>query len=369
MSSPIERYRRDLESPAFAHDAAQAQAVDCLQRLYEDLVAGPPPQRSAGGLRGLLGRFVKSPEVAPIKGLYFWGGVGRGKTYLMDTFFDTLPFEDKLRAHFHRFMQRVHRELKSLAGEKNPLISVADRIADEARVICFDEFFVSDITDAMILAGLFDRLFERGVVLVATSNIVPDQLYKDGLQRARFLPAIALIKQNVDVINVDGGVDYRLRALEQAELYHSPLGAEAEASLQESFDRLAPEIPLSDQLLEIEGRNILARQIADDVAWFEFDELCDGPRSQYDYIELAKIFHAVLVSNVPVLGAGRDDQARRFINLVDEFYDRNVKLVLSAAAPLEALYAGGRLDFEFERTQSRLLEMQSQEYLAREHRP
>ena len=287
----------------------------------------------------------------------------------MDTFFDTLPFEDKLRAHFHRFMQRVHRELKSLAGEKNPLISVADRIADEARVICFDEFFVSDITDAMILAGLFERLFERGVVLVATSNIVPDQLYKDGLQRARFLPAIALIKQNVEVVNVDGGVDYRLRALEQAELYHSPLGVEAEASLQASFERLAPETPLSDQLLEIEGRNIVARQVADDVAWFEFDELCDGPRSQYDYIELAKIFHAVLVSNVPVLGGGRDDQARRFINLVDEFYDRNVKLVLSAAAPLDSLYTGGRLDFEFERTQSRLLEMQSQEYLAREHRP
>ena len=369
MSSPIERYHRDLASPNFAKDAAQAQAVDCLQRLYEDLLAAPPPSRSAGGLRGLLGRFVKSQEAAPIKGLYFWGGVGRGKTYLMDTFFDTLPFDDKLRAHFHRFMQRVHRELKSLAGEKNPLVAVADRIADEARVICFDEFFVSDITDAMILAGLFERLFERGVVLVATSNIVPDQLYKDGLQRARFLPAIALIKQHVDVINVDGGVDYRLRALEQAELYHSPLGAAAESSLQASFARLAPEAPLADQALEIEGRNIVARLLADDVAWFEFDELCDGPRSQYDYIELAKIFHAVLISNVPVLGAGRDDQARRFINLVDEFYDRNVKLVLSAAAPLESLYAGGRLEFEFERTQSRLLEMQSQEYLAREHRP
>ena len=369
MSSPIERYQRDLASPNFAKDAAQAQAVDCLQRLYEDLQAAPPPSRSAGGLRGLLGRFVKSQEAAPIKGLYFWGGVGRGKTYLMDTFFDTLPFDDKLRAHFHRFMQRVHRELKSLAGEKNPLVAVADRIADEARVICFDEFFVSDITDAMILAGLFERLFERGVVLVATSNIVPDQLYKDGLQRARFLPAIALIKQHVDVISVDGGVDYRLRALEQAELYHSPLGAAAESSLQASFARLAPEAPLADQALEIEGRNIVARLLADDVAWFEFDELCDGPRSQYDYIELAKIFHAVLISNVPVLGAGRDDQARRFINLVDEFYDRNVKLVLSAAAPLESLYAGGRLEFEFERTQSRLLEMQSQEYLAREHRP
>ncbi len=367
MSSPHDRYQSDLESGGFSHDPAQAQAVACLQRLYDELLAAPP--REQGGLTKLLGRWRKAPAPQSIRGLYFWGGVGRGKTYLMDTFFDTLPFEDKLRAHFHRFMQRVHRELKDLSGEKNPLVMVADRIADEARVICFDEFFVSDITDAMILAGLFERLFERGVVLVATSNIVPEKLYQDGLQRARFLPAIALIQQNVEVVNVDGGVDYRLRALEQAELYHSPLDAAAEVSLQRSFTSLAPEAPLADQVLEVEGREIVAKQLADDVAWFEFDELCDGPRSQYDYIELARVFHAVVVSNVPVLGAGRDDQARRFINLVDEFYDRNVKLVLSAAAPLESLYAGGRLDFEFERTQSRLLEMQSQDYLAREHRP
>ncbi|WP_372863495.1 cell division protein ZapE [Spongiibacter sp.] len=368
MSSPLARYQRDLESGGFSRDPAQAQAVACLQRLYEELLDAPP-QRSKSGLRGVFNRFRKAPEPVPVKGLYFWGGVGRGKTYLMDTFFDTLPFEQKMRAHFHRFMQRVHRELKALAGEKNPLVMVADRIADEARVICFDEFFVSDITDAMILAGLFERLFERGVVLVATSNIVPEQLYRDGLQRARFLPAIDLIQQNVQVVNVDGGVDYRLRALEQAELYHSPLDEAAEISLQRSFDSLAPEAPKLNQVLDIEGRGIVAKQVADDVAWFEFAELCDGPRSQYDYIELARVFHAVVLSNVPQLGANRDDQARRFINLVDEFYDRNVKLVLSAAAPLESLYAGGRLDFEFERTQSRLLEMQSQDYLAREHRP
>ncbi|NKI18902.1 cell division protein ZapE [Spongiibacter sp. KMU-166] len=368
MLSPKERYQRDLALPEFSHDAAQAHAVDCLQRLYDELLAAPRSGQG-GGLKKLFSRFSRSETPAPIQGLYFWGGVGRGKTYLMDTFFDTLPFEDKLRAHFHRFMQRVHKELKSLSGEKNPLVMVADRIADEARVICFDEFFVSDITDAMILAGLFERLFERGVVLVATSNIVPDQLYKDGLQRARFLPAIALIKQNVQVVNVDGGVDYRLRALEQAELYYQPLGDAAEASLLRSFDSLAPEPAVVDQLLDIEGRKIRARRVADDVAWFDFAELCDGPRSQYDYIELARVFHAVVLSGVPVMGAGRDDQARRFINLIDEFYDRNVKLVLSAAAPLESLYEGGRLDFEFERTQSRLLEMQSQDYLSREHRP
>ncbi len=368
MSTPLQRYQHDLAQADFSYDAAQEHAVQCLQRLYEQLRQAPAHE--AGIFARLAARLGGGGrQVEPIVGLYFWGGVGRGKTYLMDTFYDTLPFEKKLRAHFHRFMQRVHRELKSLSGEKNPLVIVADRIADEARVICFDEFFVSDITDAMILAGLFQRLFERGVVLVATSNIVPDELYRDGLQRARFLPAIALIKQHVQVVNVDGGVDYRLRALEQAELFHSPLGEEAEQSLWSSFQRLSPEPPSADQVLEIEGRNIHARYLADDVAWFEFDELCDGPRSQYDYIEIARVFHAVVVSNVPVLGAGRDDQARRFINLVDEFYDRNVKLVLSAAAPLEQLYSGGKLNFEFERTQSRLLEMQSTDYLGQQHRP
>ncbi|RNL61625.1 cell division protein ZapE [Zhongshania marina] len=368
MSTPIQRYQHDLAQADFSYDPAQEYAVQCLQRLYDDLLA-QPAQR--GGFFARIGAKLagKSEPPPAIRGLYFWGGVGRGKTYLMDTFFDTLPFENKMRAHFHRFMQRVHRELKSLSGEKNPLVIVADRIADEARVICFDEFFVSDITDAMILAGLFERLFARGVVLVATSNIVPDGLYKDGLQRARFLPAIALIKERVDVVNVDGGVDYRLRALEQAELYYHPLGEAADQSLAQSFKRLAPEAATADQLLDIEGRQIQALFVADDVAWFDFSELCDGPRSQYDYIELARVFHAVLISNVPQMGAGRDDQARRFINLIDEFYDRNVKLVLSAAAPLERLYTGGRLDFEFERTQSRLLEMQSEEYLACEHRP
>lgn len=369
MSTPIQRYQHDLTQADFSYDPAQEHAVQCLQRLYEDLLA-QPSQHNAGFFARVSARFSGRGETAPaIRGLYFWGGVGRGKTYLMDTFFDTLPFENKMRAHFHRFMQRVHRELKSLSGEKNPLVIVADRIADEARVICFDEFFVSDITDAMILAGLFDRLFARGVVLVATSNIIPDGLYKDGLQRARFLPAIALIKERVDVVNVDGGVDYRLRALEQAELYYHPLGEAADQSLAQSFKRLAPEAACADQQLDIEGRQIQALFVADDVAWFDFSELCDGPRSQYDYIELARVFHAVLISNVPQMGAGRDDQARRFINLIDEFYDRNVKLVLSAATPLEQLYTGGRLDFEFERTQSRLLEMQSEEYLACEHRP
>lgn len=368
MSTPLQRYNADLKRPDFSADAAQRQAVECLQRLYDELVESEQTERAASLVQRLLGRFI-GEERDPVKGLYFWGGVGRGKTYLMDTFYESLPFERKMRAHFHRFMRRVHGDLKDLSGEKNPLTVIADRIAREARVICFDEFFVSDITDAMILAGLFEQLFVRNVVLVATSNIVPEELYKDGLQRARFLPAIDLLKAHTRVVNVDGGVDYRLRTLEQAELYHTPLDAEADVILRDSFDKLSPEAGRAEVELDIEGRKIKARHVADDVVWFDFPALCDGPRSQNDYIELSRIYHAVLISNIPQMGVKNDDVARRFINLVDEFYDRHVKLVVSAAVPLESLYSGGRLEFEFQRTISRLLEMQSHDYLAREHRP
>ncbi len=363
--TPLQRYQADLQRPDFFHDAAQENAVRHLQRLYDDLVAAQ--QQSSG----LLGKLFGKKAQGPIKGIYFWGGVGRGKTYLVDTFFDALPFEQKMRTHFHRFMKRVHEELKTLKGEKNPLPIIAKRFAGEARVICFDEFFVSDITDAMILATLLDELFKNGVSLVATSNIVPDGLYKDGLQRARFLPAIALLKQHTEIVNVDSGIDYRLRALEQAELYHWPLDAEAELSLERSFKSLLTEncTVRENEPLMIENRIIRARKVANDIAWFEFRELCDGPRSQNDYIELGKIFEAVLVANVERMDAMKDDMARRFINLVDEFYDRNVKLILSAEVELKDLYAGGRLEFEFQRTLSRLLEMQSHEFLARPHKP
>lgn len=359
-------YQADLQRPDFFRDAAQENAVHHLQRLYDDLV-----KQSQGGPGVLLRKVFGKKQTGPIKGLYFWGGVGRGKTYLVDTFFDALPFPQKMRTHFHRFMKRVHEEMKTLGGEKNPLVIIAKRFAAEARVICFDEFFVSDITDAMILATLLDELFKNGVTLVATSNIVPDGLYRDGLQRARFLPAIELLKQHTEVVNVDSGVDYRLRALEQAELYHWPLDAEAELSLEKSFRSLLPEhceVQENETLL-IENRQILARKVGDDVAWFDFRELCDGPRSQNDYIELGKLFHAVLIANVEQMDASRDDMARRFVNLVDEFYDRNVKLILSAEVALQSLYSGGRLQFEFQRTLSRLLEMQSHEFLSRPHKP
>jgi cell division protein ZapE len=238
-------------------------------------------------------------------------------------------------------------------------------------VICFDEFFVSDITDAMILATLLEELFKNGVTLVATSNIVPDGLYKDGLQRARFLPAIALLKEHTEIVNVDSGIDYRLRALEQAELFHWPLDAAAEESLEKSFRSLLPEhcVVQENEALMVENRSLTARKVGDDVAWFEFRELCDGPRSQNDYIELGKIFHAVLLANVEQMGVAKEDMARRFINLVDEFYDRNVKLIISAEVELKDLYSGGRLNFEFQRTLSRLLEMQSHEFLSRPHKP
>lgn len=364
--TPWERYQQDLERPDFQKDPAQADAVQRLQSLYDKLVSVESERKTA---LSKLRRKLKKGKEEPVRGLYFWGGVGRGKTYLMDTFYESLPFERKMRVHFHRFMQRVHQELKALKGEKNPLELVSKKFADEARVICFDEFFVSDIGDAMILATLMAGLFSRGVTLVCTSNIVPDGLYKDGLQRARFLPAIALVKKHTDVVNVDGGVDYRLRTLEQAELFHSPLDEEADISLRRSFDALAVEAGKHSKTMEINGRKIPAKAHADDVVWFDFKDVCDGPRSQNDYIELARQFHAIIISNVPVLGGDKQDQSRRFINMIDEFYDRNVKVIISAAAPITELYSGGRLGFEFERTESRLLEMQSREYLEAAHKP
>ena len=369
MPTPLKRYERDLQLPGFARDEAQANAVAELQNLYERLTA---KAKGAGGAP-LLGKLfgAKKKKVLPEKGLYFWGGVGRGKTYLMDNFYESLPFDNKMRAHFHRFMRRVHEDLKKLKGQKNPLEKVADNLASEARVICFDEFFVSDITDAMILGTLLQHLFERGVSLVATSNIVPDGLYRDGLQRARFLPAIALLNQHCKVVNVDGGVDYRLRVLEKAEIYHSPLDEAAETALRSAFESL---VPATEEIqhnidIEVEGRKFPARHVGEDVVWFDFAALCDGPRSQNDYIEIAREFHAVLVSRVPQLHSSMEDQARRFINLVDEFYDRGVKLIVSAEVPLQDIYSGTRLVFEFERTTSRLLEMQSHDYLARPHKP
>ncbi|WP_447077981.1 cell division protein ZapE [Shewanella algae] len=360
--TPWQHYQQDLTREDFSHDPAQEQAVKALQRVYDELQR---PQKS--GWRNWFSREKNSK----VQGLYLWGGVGRGKTYLMDTFFDALPGEQKLRAHFHRFMHRIHRELDELKGTRDPLLVIAKQMAQQYRVICFDEFFVSDITDAMLLGTLFEALFKEGVVLVATSNIVPDDLYKNGLQRARFLPAIAEIKANCQVLNVDSGIDYRLRTLEQAEIYHHPLDETAECNLQRYFTQLAPESEVSETPLEIDGRSIVIRKQAQGVLLADFRALCDGPRSQRDYMELAQLFHAVLLSGLEQMGAQQtgDDIARRFLALVDEFYERHVKLIISAEVPLEQIYTDGQLSFEFRRCRSRLIEMQSRDYLALEHLP
>jgi cell division protein ZapE len=320
-------------------------------------------------LARLAGRDKPAAGPPAVRGLYLWGGVGRGKTYLVDTFFDALPLERKQRIHFHSFMRAVHAELKQLQNQQDPLRVVARRFAETARVICLDEFFVSDITDAMLLYGLLKELFARGVTLITTSNIEPDGLYRDGLQRARFLPAIALLKQHLDVLNVDGGVDYRLRYLEKAEIYHYPLDERADQILNDLFDHIAPEPGHRGGDVEIEGRYIPTLREADGIVWFNFRAICDGPRGTADYIELARCYHTVLISNLPVMDWQMENQARRFVNLVDEFYDRGVKLILSAAAPVLELYRGEKLKFEFQRTVSRLQEMQSHEYLERPHLP
>ena len=356
--SPAERHRALIAAGQLAEDPFQRQAVALLDELHRRLGR----QRR----QPLIRRWLRRPEAET--GLYLWGGVGRGKTLLMDLFHETLPDKGKLRMHFHRFMQRVHHELNRRAGSANPLQGFADDFAKHTRVLCFDEFFVADIGDAMILGELMQALFQRGLTLVATSNVAPDRLYENGLQRRRFLPAIEALKRHTLIHRLEGETDYRLRVLERAEIYHAPLDDEAEASLSASFGDLTTEPAERNAPLEVENRIIQARQLAPDVAWFEFSELCEGPRSQNDYIELARCFHTVLVSNVKRFTATNEDAARRFISLVDEFYDRNVKLILSAEAPVADLYAGERHGFEFERTRSRLLEMQSRAYLARSHR-
>ncbi|MFT5806205.1 MAG: cell division protein ZapE [Moritella dasanensis] len=371
IMTPIEKYQLDLKRPDFMFDAAQENAVMALQRLFDELLVVPalPAKRS---LLAKLKQLIAKPTptlIHPTRGIYFWGGVGRGKTYLVDTFYDCLPFENKTRIHFHRFMYRIHQELKGLSQQKDPLKVIAKKLADETRVICFDEFFVSDITDAMILGTLFEELFSHQVILVATSNIIPDELYRNGLQRARFLPAIHLINQNCDIINVDSGVDYRLRTLEQAEIYHFPLDSTAQHNLDQYFQQLSCEPRNYSQPIDIENRQIQTLAEADSVLMIDFTELCGGPRSQVDYMEISRIYHTVLLANVKQMGPLTGDVARRFIAMVDEFYERNVTLIMSAELEMSALYSSGLLEFEFRRCLSRLQEMQSHDYLAREHLP
>ena len=357
-----EAYEESLQREGHERDVAQEKIVVLLDVLQQRLHS----RRPGRGLRGLFRR-KKTADGAIDPGLYIWGGVGRGKTFLMDLFFETLAIEQKKRIHFHRMMREVHESLKSLDDVEDPLDMVAERIASDTRVLCFDEFFVSDIADAMILGRLLDGLFRRRVTLVTTSNSAPDDLYKDGLQRQRFLPAIEMLKSCAQVVHMEGEVDYRLRLLRQAGTYLSPDDDQAHVRLQHFFDESASSQITADSLLDINGREIRARQCAKGIAWFDFADICDGPRSQNDYIEIARWYPAIIVSGVPELDSERENQARRFISLVDEFYDRRVKLVLSAASAVDTLYSGDRLSFEFDRTVSRLLEMQSTDYLAAPH--
>jgi cell division protein ZapE len=379
--SPSERYAHGVAEKRWEDDPAQREILVHLDRIQAELIAAENTRW-----------WQRLRATPPTRGLYLWGSVGRGKTFLVDLFYASLPFDHKLRLHFHRFMGSVHAQLHALKGHEDPLVAVAAQLAAQARVFCLDEFFVSDIGDAMILGNLLKALFARGVTLVTTSNIEPSGLYPHGLQRERFLPAIGLIEQHCDVVALPSAQDYRLRALTDAGVYFCPLGAAAEAGLAACFERMAmgsdasdamprridaahptqsdPPRPATSNTLDIHGRDIAVKRRANGVIWFDFAALCEGPRAVADYIEIGQSFNTVLISDVPqfVDFSASEDAARRFVTLVDEFYDHGVKLVLSAAAPVTELYRGQRLKFEFARTASRLIEMQSAHYLAGGHR-
>jgi len=371
--TPTSRYNSALNEGSHQPDDVQKEAVQRLEHIYQELITRSDNSAPTNG--GLLVKFGKllgkrePRESAPVRGLYMWGGVGRGKTWLMDMFYQSLPGERKQRLHFHRFMLRVHEELTSLQGHSDPLEIVADRFKAETDVLCFDEFFVSDITDAMLLGGLMKALFARGITLVATSNIPPDELYRNGLQRSRFLPAIDAIKQFCDVMNVDAGVDYRLRTLTQAHLWLTPLDSETARQMDTLWLALAGAKREHAPQLEINHRALPTLGVENQTLAVSFATLCVDARSQHDYIALSRLFHTVMLFDVPVMTPLMESEARRFIALVDEFYERHVKLVVSAAAPLHEIYQGERLKFEFQRCLSRLQEMQSEEYLKRAHMP
>ena len=339
-------------------DHAQAAALDRLQQLSAELTAFRSAREST------LRRLFAPPDVP--RGVYLWGGVGRGKTFLMDAFCATVAVRRKTRIHFHAFMRDVHAELAKVSREADPLAVVAARVAARWRLICFDEFHVSDIADAMILGRLLSALFSAGVVFVMTSNYRPDALWPDGLQRDRFLPAIALIEQWLDVIEIDAGVDYRLRALTHMPVYHTPAGPAADAALARAFDAMATG-PDEDLQIAVDGRALTAKRRAGSVVWFDFLTLCGGPRSQRDYLELAQRFAVMLISDIPRLSSETADQARRFTWLIDILYDHRVKVLASAAVPAEELYAEGHNAQDFPRTVSRLVEMRTRDYMALPH--
>jgi cell division protein ZapE len=365
-STPGERYQDGIAGHRWESDPAQLPVIAEFDRLHAALCA---PEPAAGGLFGRLRNILGNEPRKTVRGLYLWGSVGRGKTFLMDLFVSSLAPGLALRRHFHRFMLEVHAMMRELGERQNPLDEVAERLAAKCRVLCLDEFLVSDIGDAMILAGLLDGLFARGVTLVTTSNTPPSGLYKDGLQRARFLPAIAAIEAQCVVHEMISPRDWRLRALSQASVYMVPPGVEAERSLARIFTGQAQGETVDGGSIMLNNREIPVRKRAENIVWFDFAALCEGPRAVADYIALARTYPAVIVSNVPQFTVYSENEAKRFVLLVDEFYDRHVKLVLSAAAPITDLYDGNKVRAEFGRTESRLIEMQSEDYLGRDHKP
>lgn len=371
-TTPLTLYQQSLDAGDYQLDDVQRKTVERLDKIYHQLIErtkNNQPEKSLG-FKQRLGKLLnkKTPSaIPPVQGLYLWGGVGRGKTWLMDMFYQSLPIERKLRLHFHRFIQRVQQELIAQQGKENPLEIIADGFKAQADVVCFDEFFVSDITDAMILGTLFEALFARGITLIATSNIPPDELYRNGLQRARFLPAIEQIKKHCEIMNVDAGIDYRLRTLTQAHLYLTPLSEQNRQQLNTMFVRLAGKKAEANPILVVNHRQMPALYSADGVLAITFNVLCEDPRSQNDYIFLSTCYHTVLLYDVPMMGSSNESAARRFLALVDEFYERKVKLIINAQVAMEQLYQGQLLQFEYQRCLSRLQEMQSEDYLKVPH--
>ncbi|GMQ83419.1 MAG: cell division protein ZapE [Gammaproteobacteria bacterium] len=359
--TPHQRYQADLDRDGFHVDAAQQQAVGLLQALHQALLVPLPVLP--------FWKRKLNHRPSPVQGLYLWGGPGRGKTYLMDCFYDSLPFADKRRVHFHRFMLEIHQALDALPKTPNPLRIVARQLADRTRVLCLDEFHVTDVADAMLLAGLLEALFAQQLTLVATSNTAPVSLYRDGLQRDRFLPAIDLLQSNTRVQHLEGSKDFRLELLQHSGTYLVATDGMARTWLQQRLEELTPVGLQSHAFIQLHGREFRVRALAEDLVWFDFDELCMQPRSARDFLELAREFHTLLLEGVPLFGEGLDEAARRFIHLVDALYDHGVKLIVTAAARPEQLYASGQLEKSFRRTASRLTEMSSERYLAKPHRP
>lgn len=363
MTTLLEYYQTNLQRADFIADAVQESVIHRFQQLYDELIRADLTHL---GYRKVFSKLLLS-KLPKIRGLYLWGGVGRGKTYLVDNFYHYLPISQKKRFHFHHFMHFIHHELKQLTHKQNPLLLLANQIAQQTRIIYLDEFQVADITDAMLLSGLLKALFDRQVILIMTSNLAPDDLYQNGLQRERFLPAIALIKENTDIIHLDSGVDYRFRCLGKRKTYYYPLTNETHQQLLNQFEYLAFKQGVTHGVLEINNRQISTVRYTNQVVWFQFQALCDIPRAVADYIELAKRFNTIIISDIHGLNDMEEDKVLRLINLIDEFYEHKVKLIISATVPAEQLYTGQQQYFQFQRTLSRLQEMSSHLYWESPH--